>query len=475
MVVCGGFGLFLTSHTGGISGYPLLIGALICVAVGLLFYFVLGEKVDYLPKREGLILVGLSWVVFGVFGAIPYMVGDPSLPFADALFESVSGFSTTGSTVIEDLSVWPKDILLYRATTQWLGGLGILVLFMALLSSLGAGSKFLFKNESSFQLSEIAAVKIHDVALHLLYLYLVLTTICTLGLRCFGMDWFEAITHSFTTLSTAGFSIYNESIGYFKDWDTAWLIESWLILFMTLAALSFVFYLILWRRKFEKAWKLEEIWVYGRILLFGTLVLLVAEYPYMQDGNYLEWIRRTLFMVVSLSTTTGFGLISEREWPAFAYTVIVLLMIIGGCSGSTAGGVKVSRVIILWRITKQAMVKVFRPHQYMSLKINSKLVSADSQQMVVLFVALHFAILMLSTFLVSIFEYQNQIDFETSFGAVLTAISSVGPGLGAHGIWDNFASMHGVTKVFLSFIMILGRLEIFTLLALFTSTTWKRF
>ena len=472
MALCGVVGY--TEKVEG-NGMHLFFSAAITVIVGLLCMFVLGKKPEHLPKREGLILVGLTWVVFGVFGAIPYMLGGSQMSFADAIFESVSGFSATGATVIQDLSLWPDDILLWRATTQWLGGLGILVLFMALLSSLGAGTKFLFRNESSFETSELTAVKIKDIAYLLLLIYMIFTTVCALGLKVFGMSWFEAITHSFTTVSTAGFSIYNESVGHFRDWDTAWLIECWLILFMMLAAFSFVFYLILWRKKYDKALKMEEILIYVLIVLVGFFVMLFAEFPYIEGNDYGTWIRRSLFMTVSISTTTGYGLVPEREWPVFIIPALTILMLIGGCSGSTAGGMKVSRMIALWRITKQSLTKAFRPHQYMAQKVNGKTLTPDAANLIILFIALNFSILFLSATVVAIFEHRSEIDFETAFSAAVTCMSNVGPGFGEIGFWGNFSNLNGGTKIFLSLIMVLGRLELFTLLALLSPNTWKRF
>jgi len=317
MLACGLFGILFQDSNETAGGSALFIGAGITALFGFICFFLLGKKPESLPKREGLILVGLTWIVFGLFGAIPYLIGGPQLSFADAFFESVSGFTTTGSTILEDITLWPKDILLWRATSQWLGGLGILVLFMALLSSLGAGSKFLFKNESSFQASEISAVKIHDVAVLLLKLYIAMTAICAIGLKMFGMTWFEAVTHAFTTISTAGFSIYNESIGYFSDWDTAWMIESWITLFMILASFSFVFYLVILRGNAHKARQIEEIPIYLMVLSVGFITMLCAEYPYIVEHGYIQWFRRSLFMIVSLSTTTGYGLVPERDWPTY--------------------------------------------------------------------------------------------------------------------------------------------------------------
>jgi len=343
MAACGGFGLLFEPDPDG----ALFIGAGCAIAFGLLFTFVIGKKTDDLPKREGLILVGLTWVMFGLFGSIPYMLGGPQLGFADALFESISGFTSTGATIIEDLSIWPHDLLLWRALSQWLGGLGILVLFMLFLSSLGAGSKFLFKNESGFQPNDFAAVKIRDVAWMVVKIYLIMTTICSIGLKLLGMNWFESITHTFTTVSTAGFSIYNESIGYFRDWETAWMIEIWLTFFMLSAAISFIFYLMIWRRNFARMRQIEEVPWYLLLLALGVAFIMAAEYAYAEQEGVFTWIRRSIFTVVSISTTTGYTVIPEREWPVFTVPLMSILMIAGGCIGSTAGGMKVQRVFFL--------------------------------------------------------------------------------------------------------------------------------
>ncbi len=471
MAICGVFGLLFERHPDG----ALFTGAGCAVAVGALLAFVLGKKPESLPKREGLILVGFSWISFGLFGAIPYMLGGPTLGFADALFESVSGFTTTGATVISDLSLWPHDILLWRALTQWLGGLGILVLFMLFLSSLGAGSKFLFKNESGFQLNDFAAVKIHDVGIMILKLYIILTVTCAVGLKLFGMTGFEAITHSFTTISTAGFSIYSDSIAHFSAWETAWMIESWLTLFMALASLSFIFYIMLWNRNFKRARQIEEIPLYIAILAVGFFFILYAEYSHSHEDGALAWVRRSLFMVVSISTTTGFAVVPERDWPAFDIPILAILMVIGGCMGSTAGGMKVNRILVLFRAAKANIVKGFRPHEFSRLKVNGKIVQEDSIYQTILFIASFFTILFVATLLVTMFELHNEIDLETAFGAALTTLSNVGPGFGEVGIWGDFSHLTSPTKLLLSFLMVLGRLEIFALLALFSRRTWKRF
>lgn len=471
MGVCGGFGLLFEPNPDG----ALFIGSGFSVVVGLAFSFVIGKKTNDLPKREGLILVGLTWVMFGLFGSIPYMLGGPQLGFADAIFESVSGFTTTGATIIEDLSIWPNDILLWRALSQWLGGLGILVLFMLFLSSLGAGSKFLFKNESGFQPNDFAAVKIRDVALMVLKIYLIMTVVCAVGLKALGMTWFESITHTFTTVSTAGFSIYNESIGFFREWETAWMIEIWLTFFMLSAAISFIFYLMIWRRKFERMREIEEVPFYLGILAFGVVFILVAEYSYVHEDGTLAWIRRSIFTVVSISTTTGYAVVPERDWPAFDIPLLSILMVAGGCIGSTAGGMKVQRILMLARALRQNVVKGFRPHEYSRLKVNGKIVKDGALYQTVLFVAVFFAFVFLATLVVAVLEIQQGIDLETAYGAALTTLSNVGPGFGEVGIWGNFSHLTPITKLFLSFLMVLGRLEIFAFLALFSPTTWKRF
>lgn len=471
MLACGTYGFFFSET----KGQELFLSAGICFLGGALMTFLFGKKPYNLPKREGITVVGLSWIAFGLFGALPFCFAENGCDYASAFFEAVSGFTTTGSTVLSDLSVWGDDILLWRALTQWLGGLGILVLFVALLSSLGAGTKFLFRNESTFQPGEVSTARIHDTALTLLKVYLSITIICLLGLKGLGMNWYEAVTHALTTCSTGGFSPYNESIAYFSNWKTAPFIELWLTLFMFLCSINFLVYVVIISGRWNRVLNQEESRTFGILILLATLVMVPGILVTLNSDSPFNEIRQVLFMVVSVASTTGFGLIDYELWPTYCLMIMAGIMVLGGCAGSTSGGLKVGRFIVLLRSAREAIVKAFRPNRYVSLKVNGNTLTPEAASQTVLFVALYFGILLSAPLVVSILEIGGGIDLETSFGAVIATLSNIGPGFGDVGPTENFSHFNPATKIFLSLLMILGRLELFALLALIIPETWKRF
>ena len=267
MVACGVFAYYDPVDPHGAGVMPLMIAGGITFLAGIILMVSGRSTLDRIPRREGVLIVGLGWVLSACFGAIPFLLGEPRLAPTAALFESVSGFTTTGSTVIADLSEWPRGILLWRAVMQWLGGLGILVLFVALLSSIGGGAKSLFRNESSFQSGEASTARIQDTALLFLKIYLSLTAVCLLGLRGLGLSWFDAVAHAFTTVATGGFSPHNNSIAHFSDLANGLFIEIWLELFMILGSTSFLIYLMIVKRNWQRLRRLEEVrWYFFLVL-----------------------------------------------------------------------------------------------------------------------------------------------------------------------------------------------------------------
>ncbi|MFP6866492.1 MAG: potassium transporter TrkG, partial [Roseibacillus sp.] len=275
MTVCGVFAHYDPISVREGAALPLLAAAGITFVVGIILIVIGWGRFERIPRREGVMIVGLGWVLSGIFGAIPFVLAEPGLAPSAALFESVSGYTTTGSTVIANLEEWPRGILLWRAVMQWLGGLGILVLFVAILSSMGGGAKSLFRNESSFQLGEATTPRIRDTALSLWKVYLALTLACLLGLRALGMSWFDAVAHSFTCLATGGFSPYNDSIAHFSDWKTGLWIEIWLEIFMLLGSISFLIYVVIARRDWDrlKLKRHEEVRWYLLMVVFGILAV----------------------------------------------------------------------------------------------------------------------------------------------------------------------------------------------------------
>ena len=473
LLACALFAVF-DAGAGDSSSVALGAATLSAFLLGLLLVFIGRGKYERIPRREGVIIVGVGWMTSGLIGAIPFLLAEPRLSPAAAFFESVSGLTTTGSTVIADLEAWPRGILLWRAVSQWLGGLGILVLFVALLSSLGAGTKSLFRNESSFEAAEVSNAKIKDTALLLWKIYLVLTVSCALGLKVLGMTWFDAVSHALTCVSTGGFSTHSQSIGYFSNWETGFAIEMWIVLFMLLGSISFLIYVVIINRNWKRLRREEEAKWY--LILLVVAIMLVVGIKYALGGKELsESLRGAIFTVVSIASSTGYGTADFELWPVGTHFIILGLMLMGGCAGSTAGGAKVSRIMLLVRSVHQEIVQAFRPHQVFRLQVNGNPINDQGRSQTVLFVALFWFIAIVSMMVVAIFETAHGVDFETTVAAVLTTLSNIGPGFGDVGPTDNFGHFRQPTLVYLALLMVMGRLEIFAFLVLFVPAAWKKF
>lgn len=431
-------------------------------------------KIDRIPRREAVIIVGLTWLLAGAFGALPMVLCSPHLGWCSAFFESASGFTTTGSTVIADLSQWPRGILLWRSVTQWLGGGGILVLFVAVLSYLGVGSKSLFRNESSFQTTEAGTARIRDTALLLWKIYLGLTIACLLGLRFMGMSWFNAVNHAFAAVSTGGFSPHNQSVGYYSGWGNGWLIELWITLFMLLCSLNFLIFALILMKKWKRLREEEDArWFIG--LCFATALTIAAGRAMDGSAGFWQALRESLFIVVSIASTCGFGTVDYELWPAWSRALLAMLMIVGGCSGSTAGGMKVGRLLVFLKSARHEIVRAFRPNQFFRLSVNGNTLDDAARAKTMSFIALYCMIIALSAVVVGFLEAGHAIDLESCLGAVLATLSNIGPGFGSVGPTENFAHLRDATQAFLGLLMILGRLELFAILVLFVPAVWKRF
>ena len=473
MLVCGLFA-YLDPHDAGSRGLmPLLVAAGVSCLLGLILILSGGKLSNRIPRREGILIVGLGWVFSAVLGSIPFVIGEPNLSPAAALFESVSGFTTTGATVISDLTEWPRAILLWRSVMQWLGGLGILVLFVALLSGSG-GAKFLFRNESSFQSEQASTARIHDTALNFLIVYVALTAVCLLGLKGLGLGWFDAVAHSFTTVATGGFSPHNESIAYFSNFANGLLIEIWIAIFMFLGSTSFLVYVVIKSGRWKELRRLEEVRWYFLLVVMGILAAWAV--GTMGGGmGALEALRGAVFTVVSIASTTGYVTANYEQWPVATYFIILALLLVGGCAGSTSGGLKVSRLILLIRAAWQEVVKAFRPNQIMAMRVNGNQIDDVARAQTVLFIAI-FALMSLgSMVVVAVIETSQGIDFATTVSAVLATFGNIGPGYGDVGPTDNYGQFQPSTQLFLSLLMIMGRLELYAILVFFVPAVWKKY
>lgn len=475
MAICGILAQVDQYEIGRAAANGLYYSAAITFGFGLALYLIGWGKIERIPRREGVMIVGLTWIISGFFGSLPYILCEPGLSVSGAFFETVSGFTTTGSTVITSLKEWPHGILLWRSVTQWLGGLGILVLFVAILSSLGSGSKSLFRNESTFQSGEASTTRIRDTAQVLWRVYLILTTVCILGLKVLGMTWFDSVCHTMTAVSTGGFSPHDDSIAHFSSWKTAVFIELWLMLFMFICSMNFLVWVLIIRKRWDRL-KNEEEGKWFFIIVCAAIVLITGSVTIASDGaHFWQNLREAAFTVVTIISTTGFGLADYDKWPLASLIIILALMLIGGCSGSTAGGMKVGRVLTAAKVIYQEVVHAFRPNQILRLKVNGNSLSNNARQQAVIFVTVFAFLMIFGPFAVSVLEMNSDIDALTAVGAVAATLGNIGPGFGQVGPTDNFAHFQPTTLFFLSLMMILGRLELFALLVLFIPSAWRRF
>ena len=446
-----------------------LSALLTAAAGGLLRWFGRGSSREIL-RREAIVIVGLGWGLSTLFGALPYMLSTPSLAPAAAIFESASGFTTTGASAIADVEIWPRGLLLWRATTQWLGGMGILVLFVAVLSMAGGGgTKSLFRRESSGKLGEGFAARMRDTAIRLWQIYLGISAACLAGLIVLGMPVFDAVCHTFATISTGGFSTRNASIAAFDSPAIEW----WIILFMLLGAISFMLYAWLLARRWSK-WKQDEETRFYLVWLAVITVAVTGSLLYhAQTPHFATALRHAAFQVVSVSTTTGFVTSDYDRWSGFTRILIVALMFVGGCAGSTAGGIKVSRLLVFFKNFHRQMIHTFRPNQIVPVRINGVPLTDGYLAEVGFFLALVGFIVALGSLAVSVLE--PGFDLISSFGAVVATVFNVGPGLGAVGPTCTYAGLGPATHLLLSLLMIMGRLEILAVLALFIPALWRRY
>jgi len=469
MLVCGFYGYFAEgSHHPGRHDYALLKSFAVAALVGGVLRTIGRKGGNEVMRKEGIAIVGLGWIIATLVGAIPYVLCDPPLAPAAAIFESASGFTTTGSTAIADLDKYSRSILLWRSTTQWLGGMGILVLFVALLSTLGVGSKALFRFESSAQIGYGFHARIRQTALQLWQIYTGLTVVCVAGLMLLGMSFYDSLLHAFGAVSTGGFGPRNESLIFYNSPA----IDAWLTLIMLFGGMSFVLMAWLLRRNFRKVADDEELRAYLLIFAVATVAIMV-DLMIKQDGPWLESLRYSSFQVASIMTTTGFASADFDQWPTLSKAILVLLMFIGGCAGSTSGAIKVSRFLIFSKTLIQQMTNAFRPNHVVPLRLNGVTLDNETKTAAVFFIALSCIIVGVGTLLITLLE--PGLNLVSAFTSVATTLFNVGPGLDAVGPMRNFADMGSASHLVFSLLMLLGRLELYALLVLFMPALWRRY
>ena len=470
-------GMALWFGTGG--GSPLVISILLTIAVGgaMLLVRDKNKEIDITP-REGFLIVTGGWFLCSLFGSFPFFIAetfvDPEstktllnvfASFTDSFFESASGLTTTGASVLNDFDQ-PHGIMFWRSTSHWLGGMGIIVLSLAILPLIGAGGMQLFKAEVPGPVTDRLKPRITDTAFTLSKVYILVTILQTVALMFCGMNLYEALCHSFGTVATGGFSTHPESIGGYNSHAINWVI----IVFMIIAGANFALHYRFLKGEFSCFWRSSELRIYIFFILAGTLLITLLVGGSGIEGNWFRSFEQSAFQVVSIMTTTGYCTADFATWPKMACMLLFFLMFVGGCAGSTGGGMKVIRIILLAKIAYREMLRLLYPTSVVIIKQDGEPVSDKVLYGISGFFILVGAIFIFSTLLLSAFD----IDFITSITATAACLFNIGPGLGAVGPTQNFATLPLLVKWWLSFCMIVGRLELYSVLILTAPRFWMR-
>ena len=444
---------------------PIVSASVITIIIGLPTWFILNKTAPReLKKRDGYLVVTLGWVIMSVFGTLPYLTSGAIPNFTDAFFETMSGFTTTGASILNNIEAVPKGILFWRSLTQWIGGMGIIVLAVAILPILGIGGMQLFIAESPGISAEKLKPRIKDTAKRLWLIYVGLTCLETILLMLGNMSFFDAINHSLTTMATGGFSTKNDSVAHF----TSPYIHYIITVFMFLAGTSFTLTYFILKRKFKKVLGNEEFIVYLTFTIGVTLIL--TGFVHSTSLHVFEKnFRDTLFQVVSIVTTTGFVTEDYTAWSPLVTIAFFALLFIGGSAGSTAGGIKIVRHVVLFKNSFLEMKRQLHPNAVIPVRLNKKAIQGEVTFHVLAFMLIYFLVFSLG----SIIMAWVGLDFPTALSAVATSLGNVGPGIGNVGPLNNFSAIPAIGKWVLSFLMLLGRLELFTVLILFTPFFWK--
>ena len=434
---------------------------------GLILLWPFKEVKKEFRLREGVLIVVCFWIVLSLFGTLPFLITDSisSLSFSEAFFESMSGLTTTGATVLNQLDELPKSILFYRQQLQWLGGMGIIVLAVAVLPLLGVGGMELYHAESSGIAKDRLTPKLRNTAIALWKIYLSLTVLCAVGYFLSGMSIFDAVSHSFSTVAIGGFSTHDGSIGYFNSAT----IETIAMIFMFLAGINFSLHFVAWNnRSLVDYIKDSEFKTYAMVLICSSIIVITAlslNGPY-ESAN--ETVRHSLFQTISIATTTGFTSQNYSSWPAAIPVFLIMMSFIGACVGSTGGGIKVVRILVMFRLGMKEIHKFIRPNAQVSVKLNKSSINEKALVSVLGF----FSLYAISFFLILMLLMFAGLDQVTAYSATAATMNNLGPGLGD--VAQNYSSVGEVAKWILSFSMLIGRLEVLTIIAIFHKAFWRQ-
>ncbi len=444
------------------SVYAFIISAVIALASGLLLTHVFGKNDKLIYAREGFAIVAIAWMAISAVGALPYVISGEIPNYIDAFFETVSGFTTTAASVVTDVEALGKGIMFWRSFTHWLGGIGVIVFIMAIFPQESGRSIHIMRAEMPGPTVGKLVPKLREPARILYLIYIGITVIETLILWAMGMTFYDALLHAFGTSGTSGFSIKPDSLAGYST-AIQWVIT----VFMLMGGLNFNLYYLILVRQFRSAAKSTELWVYFSIVAVSTALVAVNISP-LYNGLE-ETLRQAFFHVSSVITTTGYSICNYDNWPDFSKTLLMLLMFIGGCAGSTAGGIKVSRFIIACKSIVRDIKQMLHPAAVSGVRQDGKKVDDKTIHGINAYFTFYFIVFFVALLLIS----AEPFGFETNFSAVSACFNNIGAGFGAVGPYGGYAAYSSFAKIVLSALMLLGRLEIFPLLLVFTPIFWK--
>ncbi len=452
------------------DGKYFIYSSLIALSVALLLILFGRNAPVRAGKREGSMIVTFAWIFFSVIGALPFWMSGAIPSYTNSFFETMSGFTTTGSSILNNIEALSHGMLFWRAMTHWLGGLGIVVISMAILPNLGINGSQLFAAEATGPTKDKFSPKINDTARILFMVYVILTVTETVFLLFGGMSWFDSVTHSLSTIATGGFSTKQTSIAF---WEYSAYIQYVLAIFMLLSGVNFAMYFFGYKRKFFKIKENDEFRYYLIIMIVASLVVMVSLIDFTKSINFVviekAW-RNSFFTISSLMTTTGFTTVDYMTWKPVTWVVIVILMFIGASAGSTAGGMKVVRIVIAAKACYYEFKRMIHPSAVIPVRYNKVVVHENTLTRVLTFIVLYLFVTIIGILILMI----SGMGIGESIGGMITCISCVGPGFNTVGPAGNFDAIPEFSKWFLSFVMLVGRLELYTVLMILTPAFWRQ-
>lgn len=456
--------LFIALIDNSFDRKAFLISIVITGATGLLLKNIRARE-HSLRKREAFASVAICWLVISLFGALPYYISGITNNYLDALFETVSGFTTTGATIFKNVESLPRSILFWRSFTLWIGGMGVLVFTMALAPSVGARSIFLMEAEHAGLSPGKLVPKLSDTAKILYTIYTTMTLITVIIFLIVGMPFFDAVIHAFGTAGTGGYSIKANSIGHYNSVLLEWITAVLMLMF----GINFSLYYVLLKKDRKKVLRNEELRFYGALVIVATVLIFINILP-LYDYSIADSLRNAAFQVTAITTTTGFSIADLNTWPMFSKSLLLLLMFTGACTGSTTGGMKLIRIIILFKSVLRELKQIIHPGSISKIRIDDRTIDNDGVRSILIFFVSYIFVLFVTVLVLSLENY----DFMTTFSAALSSISNIGMGYGLIGPMGNFSEFSYLSKITMMLSMLIGRLEVLPVIALLSPSMWHK-